>query len=136
VPDGLFTFLGTVRGTVDLVLATNSPAEACFPLLKRLHLQDAFDTVVPNAGKPQGLEAIAHARWHGTPLPHRTLSIGDHYDNDIAPAWALGWSTVHISPHGYFPGPSTVRGRTLEDVLPFVWQWVESLAKDDDDGNS
>ncbi|MCY0877678.1 MAG: HAD family hydrolase [Firmicutes bacterium] len=136
VPQGLQAFLRAARGAVDLVLATNSPSAACFPLLDRLALRDAFDAVFPSANKPDGLAAVASARWHGPPDPRRTLSVGDHYPNDIAPAVARGWTTAYITPYGDDPGPSSVRGMTLEDVLPFLWDWVDSIAKEDDHGNS
>lgn len=127
-PD-LREFLKQYRGRVKLACASNSPAEAAETLLKRLDLYDAFDQVFSSAGKPEGLLRIAEAAWDGPVVASRTVSVGDNYKNDIEPALAAGWATAHISPHGYFPGPSTARGYTIEDVLPFLRDWVDALQR-------
>lgn len=127
MPDGLREFLREARGRVTLACASNSPPEAAYTLLKKLDLADAFDHIAANVNKPEGLIAQASMLWGGNILPQRTLSVGDNYQNDIAPALAAGWQTAHISPHGYFPGPSSVHGHTMEDVLPFLANWVAEL---------
>jgi FMN phosphatase YigB (HAD superfamily) len=122
-------FLAEYRGRVKLACASNSPPEAAETLLKRLDLYDCFDQVFSSAGKPDGLLAVAQAAWDGPIVPEHTMSVGDNYKNDIAPAWEAGWATAHISPHGYFPGPSTVHGYTIEEILPFLKDWVDALQR-------
>lgn len=122
VPDALRDFLRWARGRATLVLASNSPELALWPLLQGLCLKDAFHRIVPSAGKPAGLTQVPGEE--GTANPGRCLSIGDNYRNDIAPAVKAGWRTAHISPRGIFPGPATWKGRTVEEVLPAVVGWL------------
>lgn len=127
VSSDLRRFLQEMQGRVTLACASNSPAEAAFPLLERLGLLSFFDHVTPSAGKPAGLISAAESLWGGPADPQLTASVGDNYRNDIAPALADGWFTAHISPHGYFPGPSTVHGHVIEEVLPSLYEWVARL---------
>jgi FMN phosphatase YigB (HAD superfamily) len=127
VPEVLRTFLQDSHGKVTLACASNSPPEAAIPLMKRLGIYDYFDHVAPSANKPDGLLPYAQDLWGGDLVPERTLSVGDNYKNDIAPALEAGCATAHISPHGYFPGASTAHGHTMEDVMPYIRSWVNNL---------
>ncbi|NMP23181.1 HAD family hydrolase [Sulfobacillus harzensis] len=129
VPDALRQLLRELRSKITLACVSNSPPEAAIPLLQRLDLYCLFDQVTPSANKPNGL--IQHARelWNGQLVPERTLSVGDNYRNDIAPALEAGFATAHISPRGYFPGPSIARGYALDDVIPFIRSWVTRLSE-------
>ena len=129
VPSTLRPFLVRVRQRVLVALASNSPKEACVPLLEKLGLGDAFDAIRPGAHKPVGLLPIIDELMMRFSIPAgRVLSIGDHYVNDIAPAREAGYRTAYITPTDYLPGPVDIAGRQLEDVLPAVEAWVDSLA--------
>jgi FMN phosphatase YigB (HAD superfamily) len=129
VPSTLRPFLMRVRKRVLVALASNSPEEACVPLLEKLGLGDAFDVIRPGAHKPAGLLPIIDELMTRFSIPAgRVLSIGDHYVNDIAPARDAGYRTAYITPTDYLPGPVDIAGRQLEDVLPAVEAWVDSLA--------
>lgn len=122
-------FLDKARGRMLLALVSNSAEEAAVPLLHKLDLLEAFDVVRTAVGKPAGLLETADllvAQHDLNPLV--VMSIGDNYTNDIAPAQERGWTTVHVSPHGYFPGPSTYQVRQVEDAFPAIWRWVEEQA--------
>ncbi len=130
----LRAFLRAVQGKITLACACNSPPEAAIPLLQRRNLYDDFDHVLASAGKPPGLITVAERLWDGPVIARRTISVGDNYKNDIAPAFEAGWDTAHISPHGYFPGPSTMHGYTIEEVIPFLRDWVIHVERNEIDG--
>lgn len=121
----LLDFLRQVRHRVAVVVASNSPEQAALPLMEKLGLTPYFDRIFSQANKPLGLVTIVNQVMDGKPFaPEQVYSVGDNYKNDIEPAVERGWLTAHISPHGYFPGPSTVRGRSIEEVLPDVAAWA------------
>lgn len=126
VPELLRQFLHRAKGQVLLAVATNSPAEVAFPLLKKLDLVNSFDIVRTQAGKPEGLVRLVEEVGLQQHWPTgRVMSIGDNYRNDIWPGVDRGWTTAHISPRGYFPGPATFRGRVIEEILPSAANWIE-----------
>jgi FMN phosphatase YigB (HAD superfamily) len=128
VPAVLPSFLTRARRQVVVALASNSPREACLPLLQKLGLQDAFHLVRPSAHKPEGLlPLIAELEAQFETPPGQVMSVGDYYVNDIAPAQSAGFRTAYISPGDYFPGPVDLAGKRLEDVLPGVAIWIEGL---------
>jgi FMN phosphatase YigB (HAD superfamily) len=126
VPPLLFSFLERIRSRVVVAVASNAPED--MPLFERLGLAGRFDTVLWEANKPSGLVSLVENLLHlhnmeGAPV----CSIGDNYENDIAPALAQGWTTAHISPRGSFIGPANIQGTTLEAALPHVEEWVNAL---------
>jgi len=131
VPAGLGDFLESLQGRFYLACASNSPEEAALPLLDRLGLSRYFDRIIPNAHKPEMLTVHLQRFWGGRIDPRRTAAVGDNYRNDIAPAAALGCFTAHISPRGYFPGPSSVHGRTMEEILPALRKWTTDIEQED-----
>ena len=137
VPRGLPEFLAAARDSCVIALASNSPAASVHPVLERLGLAPYFDEVASDAGKPGGLPAIVDG-WIGVWRPAHVMSIGDHYRNDIEPAARRGWFTTHISPWRWIPGPCSIAGATVEDVLPALRSWVgaAAVAPDEPQGNS
>lgn len=124
VPPPLLNLLRLARQRVMIVAASNSPPESTIPLMGKLGLAPYFDHIYAAAHKPQGLVDIV-TKLKGEDFdPHQVFSIGDNYLNDIAPCVEKGWLTVHISPHGYFPGPCSVKARSIEEVLPTLEAWV------------
>jgi FMN phosphatase YigB (HAD superfamily) len=130
VPEGLVEVLEGAKGRVLRAVASNSPEAAAIPLLKKLGLLHHFDAIRHSAAKPVGLTVFADQliATHGL-SPALVMSVGDHYRNDIEPARARGWVTVHISPRGYHPGPAAHQGRRLEDVLPAIQAWVDEVSR-------
>ncbi len=124
VPSPLINFLRQASSRAMLVVASNSPSEATCSLLQKLELTPYFDHVYPAANKPQGLAEIVFKLMGKDFDPHQVFSVGDNYINDIAPAVQQGWLTAHISPHGYFPGPCSLRARCIEEILPSVEVWL------------
>ena len=125
VPAALIDFLPQVRAKVHVVVASNSPENAARPLMEKLGLITYFDRIYSQANKPEGLIALVEEIMGTRDFdPLLVYSVGDNYLNDIAPAVQRGWLTAHISPHEYFPGPSTIHARNLEDVLPHVTKWA------------
>ncbi|RAG87554.1 hypothetical protein DN069_00745 [Streptacidiphilus pinicola] len=110
-------------GRVRVVLATNSPPEGLAPLLVRMGLTDAFDEVVPAAGKPAGLRSWMARALGGRPAS-ALFSLGDHYRNEIEPAVAIGAATGYIDRFGRADGPATATAERVEDLLPALTTWA------------
>ncbi|NUR62555.1 MAG: HAD family hydrolase [Catenulispora sp.] len=117
-----------LRGTVRIVLATNSPAEGLAPLLDRLGVAGLFDEVLPGADKPRGLR-----RWIARQVDARPagelFSIGDHYFNEIEPAVEIGARGGYIDRFGRADGPATVTAAVVEDILPGIATWARSVIR-------
>ena len=126
VPGGLREFLAASRDSCAVVLASNSPGASVHPVLDRLGLTPFFDDVASDAGKPDRLPEVVDS-WITVYRPAHVMSIGDHYRNDIAPAVRRGWFTTYISPWRWVPGPCSVVGATMEDVLPGLYAWVRAV---------
>ena len=126
VPRDLVTFLTDIKGRVILAVASNSPDQAARPLLDKLGLTPFFDWIRPQAQKPGGLIPLVTEIFGGdnAKAAGSVFSVGVNYRNDIAPAQEKGWLTAYISPYGYRPGPSTVVGGQIEDVLPDLRRWI------------
>jgi FMN phosphatase YigB (HAD superfamily) len=122
----LMDTLADLRGDARIVLVTNSPRASMLPLLGRLGILDAFDTIVAGAGKPDGLRRFLQHSL-GPDLrarPWRLFSIGDHYRNDIEPAVELGAGAAYIDRFGRADGPATARAGRAEDLLPVLRAWA------------
>lgn len=84
----------------NLVLVTNSEIDDVTRLLKELDLENLFDDIVPLALKPANTKKHFHSimsRYGAS--PGETVSIGDNFINEIAPALALGMKAVYIQPY-------------------------------------
>lgn len=129
VPDGLVEFLTWSRRHCAVVLATNSPASSVVPVLAELGLAGLIDEVASEAHKPGGLVDLVTA-WAGRLDAdlRRVMSVGDHYRNDIEPAVRAGWFTAYITPWRWVPGPCSLVGTTMEEVLPGLYEWVSAVA--------
>lgn len=123
IPANLKQKLDEWREGAYLVLASNSPEEACVPLLKKLGLYECFDVVHSSSNKPAGLLPIIS----NLDLPaadYTYASVGDNFANDIEPVLTAGWVTVHISPRGVFSGKATVEVRNMEDAYSYLDDWT------------
>lgn len=127
VPDGFVELLAELRGRVWLVLATNSPRDGLVELLSRLRVVGVFDEVVFSTRKPEGLRSLL-VRLLGaaglTVEPWRAFSLGDHWRNDIEPAYSMGAATGYIDRFGRDDGPAHLRAPTLCGLLDGIWYWA------------
>jgi FMN phosphatase YigB (HAD superfamily) len=128
---GLIETFRRLRGTVRLVLATNSPLPGVDVLLRRLGADGLFDDVAGGIGKPDGLRRrfaaeLGAGPGGGRPAldPCRLLSIGDHWRNEIEPAVEIGAATGYIDRFGRSDGPATATATAAEQLLPFVLAWA------------
>jgi FMN phosphatase YigB (HAD superfamily) len=126
VPEGLEAWLTWARRRARLLVVSNVPEPLGAPLLQRLGLHPYFHGCYWNAGKPDGLEAVARL-WRA-PATSVVVAVGDNWTLDIAPGWRAGWYTVHVSPRAVFTGPATRRVRRLEDALGDLTRWVGGSA--------
>ncbi len=129
VPAGLVDFLAWSRRWCRVVVATNSPASSVEPVLDRLGLAGLLDDIAAGASKPGSLVWLVEgwAERYGVSR-ERVMSIGDHYRNDIEPAVRAGWSTAYITPWRWVPGPCSLVGTRVEELLPGLREWVETVA--------
>ncbi len=131
VPEGLQAFLRWSRRWCTVVLASNSPAWSVAPVLERLGFASLFDDVASDAGKPDALQRLVGTWAERFEVPSgRIMSVGDHYRNDIDPAARAGWFTTYITPWRWVPGPCSLVGTTMEEVLPELRAWVTAVAAD------
>lgn len=124
-PEGLADLL------VDLpahrVVVTNSPADGLDSLLDKLGLTSVVDEVHGSAGKPAGLPSVLLGLMSGHGIesrPHRLLSVGDIWANDLAPALELGCATAYVDALDRRQGPAHVRGACLPDLYGHLAAWA------------
>ncbi len=132
VPAGLPEFLAWSRRWCAIALATNSPASSVGPVIEQLGLGHLLDDVATGAAKPGALVGLVEG-WLGRfeASRERVMSVGDHYQNDIEPAARAGWFTAYITPWRWVPGPCSIVGTTLEEVLPGLREWVAAVVAAD-----
>ncbi|MDR2378941.1 MAG: hypothetical protein LBD70_05920 [Bifidobacteriaceae bacterium] len=122
-PCGLKEFLTGLAASVTLV--TNAPAEGLAELLKRLGVAGLFDDVVCSAGKPDGVAAqVEPVLARGQAI----ISVGDRWENDLAPVAALGGATAHVDTFGRGFGSATMVARTLPELYPALARWDAAMA--------
>lgn len=124
-PTGLADLLATLP--VHRAVVTNSPADGLDALLKKLGLTTVLDEVRGSAGKPAGLPDVLGdlLSRHGLEQhPHRLLSVGDIWVNDLAPALGLGCATAYVDALDRRQGPAHVRGRSLPDLYDHLTDWA------------
>lgn len=137
-PAGLAALLDEVRETAAVVLITNSPAAAFAPWLEVLGLTGAFDAVVNDAGKPAGLPAALEAALEeargGAGVEHvadtQILSVGDIWENDLAPVAARGGTTVLIDRFAAGVGSPDHRVPDFAAAAPILRQWAGTHSPD------
>lgn len=136
-PVGLAAFLAEARDSARLVLATNAPATRINEALDVLGLAGAFDAVHTAVGKPDGLGPILDGLLGA--LQHRPagaatdadaaatlLSIGDVWENDLAPAHQRGASTALVGAATGRSATPTFWADALEELYPAFREWLRS----------
>jgi phosphoglycolate phosphatase-like HAD superfamily hydrolase len=128
-PDGAAALLAEVRSAVRVALVTNAPADGLPAILAALGLNDSFDHVVGEAGKPTGLPGVVDELLGAPRGSHdlrRVLSVGDIWENDLAPLAIRGAATGFIDRHASGRGSPTFRAATFEGLIPAIRAWASS----------
>jgi len=124
-PEGLHESLQELGPQVTRVLMTNSPELGLERALETLGVAGLLDQVVCSAAKP-----VALARHVGVLLggqsPHRLLSVGDHWTNDIAVPRAMGCATAYLAPAPHPLRPADVTARTYAELALHIKTWARS----------
>lgn len=96
---GLKEALHCLRQKQKLVLITNSESADVKRLLQTLELEDLFHEIVTSAKKPANTKEHFQAMMEKyETAPDETVSVGDNFINEIAPALALGMNALYIQP--------------------------------------
>ena len=123
-PDGLVELLDRRPPGVRCVLVTNAPVHGIEPVLERLGLAGRLDALLGDAGKPGRMPAILDELLAEADLPpERLLSVGDVWENDLAPAAAIGAATAFVDRWCRDEGEPTYRAKTLTALLPDIEGW-------------
>lgn len=127
-PEGITELLDDVRGAgVRTVLITNAPATGATTWLETVGIAQRLDAVIPDAGKPAGMRAHLERLLEesgAADAPHRLLSVGDVWVNDVEPAMAIGARGLYIDRYGSGRGPSTASAPTIDALYPAIRAWA------------
>lgn len=123
-PAGLRDFFSRLTRIATCVVATNAPDVGIQRSLGYLGLESGVDEVHCSVGKPAGLEPIVAAHLAAGP----TLSVGDIWSNDLAPAHRQGASTAFVGA-GEPEGDPTMRGLTLTDLYEDILNWASQASQ-------
>lgn len=122
---GLAEFLETLRGSAQLVLATNAPEAGIRRVLESWGVSESFDQLHFTAAKPAGLQRIVEPLVQAGPV----LSIGDIVEFDLAPAAALGADTALVGATAATSDFSaTMRGESLAALAAEITTWAVNAA--------
>jgi FMN phosphatase YigB (HAD superfamily) len=127
VPDGLIDLLTELRRDAMTVLATNSPAAGMPEIVGRLGLDGVLDEIVSDAAKPTGLPPLLDRLLDAVDArhePHRLLSIGDIWANDLRIPRERGCATAYIDRFDRRQGPADARASVIEDLYGHVRTWA------------
>ena len=128
-PPGLRDVLEEASRQVRVVLVTNAPEQGVESLLGILGLGNVFDAVRGDAGKPAGMGPILDDLLEDaglTTAPHRLLSVGDIWVNDLAPAAERGCATALIDRFGTGGGAPTHVAATITELYPAILAWARA----------
>lgn len=122
-PAGLHEFLTDIGPVAGRVLVTNAPPDGVKETLSTLGLTDVIDDIHANSGKPGAFPELLTA-LAGDRDPALVMSVGDVYDNDIAPAYEFGAATAYIDRWDHRTGPAHLRAATLPPLYPAIAAWA------------
>lgn len=116
-------FLRELGHRATLVLATNAPNTGIDRVLEQWDVTDLFDEQHFGLGKPAGLSPLVERLLTQGPV----LSIGDIYQNDLAPAHAQGADTALVGAKYQQDHPGlTMRAPTLHDLRVDITTWARA----------
>ncbi|HAQ60361.1 MAG TPA: hydrolase [Microbacterium sp.] len=130
-PDGFADWAVRVRRAgAEILLVTNAPAAGLDGVLRLLGIEDSFDRVVADAGKPEGMHAVLDdvAARNGPITPGTVLSVGDIWVNDLSVPHARTAATALIDPHGRQAGTPDVRVGSFTDLYMWSEAWAHGTA--------
>ncbi|MGO1770697.1 MAG: HAD family hydrolase [Microbacterium sp.] len=123
-PAGLPQLIDELRSSgARVLLVTNAPAAGIDRMLVHLGLDGRFDSVVAEAGKPDGLGPILDDLGHAV-TRESVLSIGDIFVNDLSVPALRGASTALIDPYGLGVGDPDRRVTRFEELTPWIRSWA------------
>lgn len=117
--DGLKTLGATV------ILATNSPAVGMPEMLRAIGVDGHFSELITDADKPRGMAQILDALL----LEHSAddlMSVGDLWNNDLAPAAERGVATAYIDRWNIRQGEATFHQTSLPLMYKDIENWVKN----------
>ncbi len=127
-PEGITDLLDDVRAAgVRVVLVTNAPTTGATSWLETVGVAQRLDAVIADAGKPERMEGHLRRLLEeagASDHPHRLLSVGDVWKNDVAPAMAIGARGLYIDRYRSGNGPSTASAPTITDLYPLIRAWA------------
>ncbi|GAA1588882.1 HAD family hydrolase [Leucobacter aridicollis] len=118
-PAGLAEFLE--RAPAERILLTNAPEIRIEAALDALGLRGAFDAVITSAGKPAGISDLLDRLGP----ERRVLSVGDVWQNDLAPVHARGHATALVGSHAQPDARPDYAGPTVTELLPALRAWLD-----------
>lgn len=121
-PEGLHDFLGELGEFADRVLVTNA-STGVPTFLRRLGVDDVIDATYLGADKPAGFRVLLPRLCEGR-APADLLSVGDFYDNDLAPMRRAGCATAFIDRFGTHAGPSDFSAPDFPQLYGPVMAWA------------
>ncbi|GAC1376107.1 MAG: hypothetical protein NVSMB43_16060 [Pseudarthrobacter sp.] len=124
-PPGLADFLHNLNGRALRVVVTNAPSSGVNESLRSLGLRDHIDVVQADAGKPAGFSELLPQMLRNR-APHRLLSVGDIWENDLRLPHEAGCATAYINRHNHPSGPSTLHGPDFPSLYPAIETWAEN----------
>lgn len=122
---GLADWLAGLDPADQVWLVTNAPHAGIAEVLDAVGLTGHIDRIIPDAGKPAGLAAIAAAAIDTVEAPHRVLGVGDRWAADLGAIHDAGGRTAHIDRFGRGLGTPTWRAPELSPMLPDLIRWSE-----------
>ncbi|RNA70157.1 HAD family hydrolase [Alteribacter keqinensis] len=119
---GLREFLLQLKEKTNIVLMTNSDADDVGRLFSELNLKGVFSKVVTSAKKPSLTDHYFNelTKEFGV-KPSETVSVGDNFINEIAPALLQEMKAVYIS------GSSQAMEHDNLVQVKRITDWVESV---------
>ncbi|MCA0969612.1 HAD family hydrolase [Halobacillus litoralis] len=97
---GLRKALEAWRKDKALLLVTNSEEEDVAVILEQLNLEGVFHEIITSAQKPMNvIDQFEGLLKKYELLPEESVSIGDNFMNEIAPALVLGMKAIFVQPH-------------------------------------
>lgn len=126
-PERLADFLAEMGQHVHRLLFTNAPLTGVAESLDSLGLTGLIDSIVPNAGKPEGFASKLPELLAGR-APERLLSVGDVWLNDIKHPLDAGCATAFIDRFGLNSGPAHLSAPAIEDLYTGMADWARNPA--------
>ncbi|MEO5832571.1 MAG: HAD family hydrolase [Nakamurella sp.] len=122
---GLAGWLSGLDPADQVWLVTNAPEAGIAEVLDAVGLTGHIGRIIPDAGKPEGLAAIAAAAVALVGAPHRVLGVGDRWAADLGAIHDAGGRTAHLDRFGRGLGTPTWRAADLAPMLPALTRWSD-----------